>query len=109
MREAEVVKFFSIIRIEHPHFESTTEKSMLWAELMKDLPFEVALNNLYEFMKGNSRAPRAADIIRKSPDVFYNHEQLAIETEERAQQMLEWEQKACDPPLQLEEKWRAGE
>lgn len=109
MKETEVVKLFSIIRIEHPNFEKTTEKALLWAELMKDLPFETALKNLYDHLKTSKYAPKAAEIIIRDPNQFTDHEQLQLETEERFELMDQWERDAVDIPDHVRKRIEFGQ
>lgn len=109
MKETEVIKLFSIIRIDHPYFEITDEKRILWSELMKELPFETALKNLHEHLRTNEFPPKAANIMRRDSNHTTHHEQLQHETQERLRLFEEWESRATDPPPQLLERWGSNE
>lgn len=100
MKETEVIKLFSIIRIEHPHFERTTEKALLWAELMKDLDFATALENLKDHLRRSEYPPKAADIIQQDKSKT-THDLLQQETEDRFLLLAQWEQAATSMPLHL--------
>lgn len=98
MKETEIVKLFSIIRIEHPRFELTKEKQRLWAELMKDVPFDTALKNLYHHLKTNDYPPKAANIIREDANQFTDQLQLEEETQNKEALMDSWQRDAVDMP-----------
>lgn len=65
MKKTEIVKLFALIRSEYSTFENTNEKKLLWHELMVDLSFETAIENVKRHMAKSSYPPTAADVIKK--------------------------------------------
>nr|WP_307205634.1 hypothetical protein [Paenibacillus harenae] len=75
----------------------TSEKAILWADLMKDLPFEIAIRNLHEHLKSNEFPPKAADIARYDLKT-QNHEFLRLETAAQFSNLDQWATDVSEPP-----------
>lgn len=89
--------------------EISDEQSELWIDMLQDVSFEVGIKNIREHIGSSRYPPTIADIIRKDPNHFYDHEQLQLETEERFRLLKEWERNATDPPKELEMRWKQSE
>lgn len=104
MKKMEITQLFAIIRSNYSNFEVTAEKKEVWHNLMTDLSFERASENLFDYMRRSSFPPTAADIIQHDPDQHTDYERLRLETEERLLELEESRRLAIDIPEHLRQR-----
>lgn len=66
MTREEVVELCKKIYTFYPKFETRTDMIDAWAERMKDLPYEVAVNNLHRYIEQDDigRVPTIARLLQ---------------------------------------------
>ncbi|ALS27167.1 replicative helicase inhibitor G39P [Paenibacillus sp. 32O-W] len=68
MTQGEVVKLFKAITLSYPAFrvpdDMAKEQVMHWYQHLKDVPFDVAMENLREYVQAERFPPTIADIRR---------------------------------------------
>lgn len=66
MKKTELLQLMLLITNCYPNFQATEEKILIWFELMKNTPIDLAKSNLLQHLKSNSFIPTPADIIKET-------------------------------------------
>lgn len=118
MTQAEVVKLFKAITLAYPAFrlpddkdkeQMAKEQVLQWYEHLKDVPFDVAMENFRRHVRTEKYPPTIADLRRplskQDPETVY-HEQLRREREEYFARLDEFARTAVPAPPEVKERMR---
>lgn len=112
MTQAEIVKLFKAITLSYPAFrvpeDQAKEQVLQWYEHLKDVPFDVAMENFRRHVRTEKYPPTIADLRRldhKDPETVY-HEQLRREREEYFAKLDEFRRTAVPAPPHVREEMK---
>lgn len=93
-----------MITTAYPTVELTDERMLLWAQMLKDMPFLRAQMNLREHILSSRFPPTIADIVRQDMVQSINYEMQRQETIAMFDEMKRWEEQAVPLPERLRPK-----
>lgn len=107
MNPSEVVDLFKEITIAYPSFISEdVEKIRFWHQFLKDVPFELAKENLHRHIENDKFPPTIAVLARKSDPNQDYHDALKSSAQEYLAKQDDWRKNAVGPTEEQREKVR---
>jgi len=104
----EVIELFEAIKLRYDNFSCNKEKRQAWHDdHLKNIPFEVAMENLRRHAATEKWPPTVADLSRplQEEDDRYNA-YLRDESAKRFDNLDEWRKRAVPPPERVKERMR---
>lgn len=98
MKKTEVKQLFLIINNCYQNFQIDDIKTNVWLNVLQDIPFNMAQQNLRKHIRECKFPPTPADIINYDPNKFIDYQKQEIESSERLQELEAWEKKAIPMP-----------
>ncbi|MFD2614473.1 replicative helicase loader/inhibitor [Paenibacillus gansuensis] len=108
MKKSEVMELFKTIKQAYNNFDTGLSKMDLWAEFLKDVPADLAQENLLKHIAVEKFPPTIADLSRsfKSDPSSAFHVELRISSKQHFDQVEEWRKTAVPPPAHVKERMR---
>ncbi|MCY9541827.1 replicative helicase loader/inhibitor [Paenibacillus alvei] len=106
MNRAEVARLLLGIKQNYPSFDASAESVERHARYLRDIPFEVAKQNLDSHIMTERFPPTIADLRGRLGEQIERN-RMKQETDEYFEKLDEWRKKAVPPPRGNLEKVRA--
>jgi hypothetical protein len=98
VKEAEILELFVEIKTEYSYFDDSDENVERHLKYLHDIPFEVAMANVEQHIKANSKYPPGIADIRGRLGEQIERERMQAQTAEHVANLERWRQNDVPPP-----------
>jgi hypothetical protein len=109
VNEPEVRQIFMLIQNTNGSFDYDDDKVLIWTDLLREVPFDLAQRNLRRHLLTNKHIPVPAEISKPEPvpeQIALYHDHLRDSAQQHMVNLVEWQKNSVVPPDEVRERMR---